>query len=100
MLSLKSAPELANELAARIRARRLRRGWTQTEIARRAGLKEPTYVLFERTGRISLLRLLKILEVLELSGEFEKIGAQEDLHGLTLDDIVKPQRQRGSRQSS
>ena len=100
MLSIKSAPELATDLAVRIRARRLRRGWTQAEIARRAGLKEPTYVLFERTGRISLLRLLKILDVLELSGEFEKIGAQEDLHGLTMDDIVKPQRQRGSRQRS
>ena len=97
MLSLKSAPEIAAELAGRLRARRLRRGWTQAEIARRAGLKEPTYVLFERTGRISLLRLLKVLEVLELSGEFEKIGAQQDLHGLTMDDIVKPQRKRGSR---
>jgi len=100
MLSLKSAPEIATDLAARIRIRRLRRGWTQAEIARRAGLKEPTYVLFERTGRISLLRLLKILDVLELSGEFEKIGAREDLHGMTIDDIVKPQRQRGSRQPS
>lgn len=100
MLSLKSAPEQATDLASRIRTRRLRRGWTQAEIARRAGLKEPTYVLFERTGQISLLRLLKILDVLELSGDFEKIGAQEDLHGLTLDDIVKPQRQRGSRQPS
>ena len=97
MLLLKSAPELAAELASRLRTRRLRRGWTQTEIARRAGLKEPTYVLFERTGRISLLRLLKILEVLGLSEEFEKIGAQQDLHGLTMDDIVKPQRKRGSR---
>lgn len=100
MLSIKSAPEIATELAARIRTRRLRRGWTQAEISRRAGLKEPTYVLFERTGRISLLRLIKILDVLELSGEFEKIGSQEDLHGLTMDDIVKPQRQRGSRRSS
>ena len=100
MLSLKSAPELALDLASRLRARRLRRGWTQAEIARRAGLKEATYVLFERTGRISLLRLLKVLEVLELSGEFEKIGTQQDLHGLTLDDIVKPQRKRGSRQPS
>ena len=96
MLSLKSAPELAAELAVRLRTRRLKRGWTQAEIARRAGLKEPTYVLFERTGRISLLRLLKVLEVLELSGEFERIGALEDLHGLSMADIVKPKRQRGS----
>ena len=73
MLSLKSAPEVARDLAARIRARRLRRGWTQAETARRAGIKTPTYVLFERTGRISLLRLLKVLELLDLMEEFDRI---------------------------
>lgn len=100
MLSIKSAPEIASVLAARVRERRLRRGWTQGEIARRAGIKEPTYVLFERTGRISLLRLLKVLDVLELIGEFERIGAEQDLHGLRLEDLVKPPRKRGSRQPS
>ncbi len=100
MLSLKSAPEIASTLAGRIRGRRLRRGWTQAEMARRAGLKEPTYVLFERSGRISLLRLLKVLELLELTAEFERIGAEQDLHGMSLKDLVGPQRKRGSRQKS
>ena len=98
MLSLKSAPEVAAELALRIRDRRLQRAWTQAEMARRAGLKEPTYVLFERTGRISLLRLLKVLDMLGLMGEFERIGEEPDLSTLTLADLVKPKRQRGSRQ--
>ena len=97
MLSLKSAPEVAIELALRIRARRLQRAWTQAEMARRAGLKEPTYVLFERTGRISLLRLLKVLDVLGLMGEFDRIGQEPDLSTLSLADLVKPKRQRGSR---
>mgnify|MGYP002634643471 CR=1 FL=1 len=97
MLSLKSAPEVAADLASRIRDRRLQRAWTQAELARRAGLKEATYVLFERTGRISLLRLLKILDMLGLMEEFDRIGREPDLSTLTLAELVKPKRQRGSR---
>lgn len=98
MLSLKSAPEVASTLAERIRSRRLQRGWTQAELARRAGIKEPTYVLFERTGRIALLRLLKVLDVLGLLEEFDRIGREPDLSGMKLEDLVKPERKRGSRQ--
>ena len=97
MLSLRSPAELAAALAARIRTRRLQRGWTQAELAARACLKQPTYVLFERTGQISLLRLLKVLEILDLSEEFDRIARQEDLTGLKLDDIIKKPRQRGRR---
>ena len=97
MLSLRSHAELAVALATRIRARRLQRGRTQAELAARAGLKQPTYVLFERTGQISLLRLIKVLEILDLLEEFDLIGRQEDLTGLNLDDIIKKPRQRGRR---
>ncbi len=97
MLSLKSAPEVASDLAERIRTRRLQRGWTQAELARRAGIKEPTYVLFERTGRIALIRLLKVLDVLDLLDEFDRIGREVDLTGMRLADLLKPERQRGRR---
>jgi len=95
-----SASEVARGLASRVRARRLQQAWTQAEIARRAGLKLPTYVLFERTGKISLLRLLKILELLGLLDEFDRIGRERDYTGLRLEDIVKPERQRGKRKPS
>jgi transcriptional regulator with XRE-family HTH domain len=97
MLSLKSVPEIASELALRIRARRLQRAWTQAETARRSGLKEATYVRFERTGKISLLRLLKVLDLLGLLDEFDRIGRERDYTGLKLEDVVKPERKRGSR---
>lgn len=98
MLAIKSATEIARELAQRVRARRLRRGWTQAEFARRAGMKPATYVLFERSGRISLLRLLKVLEVVDLADELDQVGRREDLSGLTLDQIAPPERKRGRRQ--
>jgi transcriptional regulator with XRE-family HTH domain len=97
MLSIKSPLEIASDLAGRLRERRLQRAWTQDEIARRAGLKTATYVLFERTGRISLIRLLKVLEVLDLLEEFDRIGRGQDLAGMSLDQLTKPERQRGRR---
>lgn len=97
MLSLRSAPEVAAELAQRVRARRLQRAWTQAEMARRAGIREATYVLFERTGKISLLRLLKVLDMLGLLDEFDRIAREPDYAGMTLADVVKPERKRGSR---
>jgi transcriptional regulator with XRE-family HTH domain len=98
MLSLKSATEVALELAQRLRARRLRRGWTQAEMARRAGVRPSTYVLFERTGRISSMRLIKILDVLDLADEFDRIGRHDDLAGMSLAQITQPERKRGRRQ--
>jgi transcriptional regulator with XRE-family HTH domain len=100
MLSLKSATEIACELAQRVRMRRLQRGWTQAELAKRAGVKSSTYILFERTGRIALIRLLKILDVLELANEFDAIGRREDLTGMTLAQLTQPERQRGARKRS
>jgi transcriptional regulator with XRE-family HTH domain len=100
MLTLKSSPEIALALAKRIRERRLRRGWTQAEIARRAGVRPATYVLFERTGQIAFLRLLKVLDILELADEVDRIARGEDLFGMSLDQLTQRQRQRGSRKSA
>ena len=99
MITLKSHAEIATQLAGRLRDRRLHRGWTQGELASRAGIRPATYVLFERTGKISLLRLLKVFEVLDLSEEFDRIGRSEDLAGMTLNQLLTPQRRRGKRSS-
>ena len=99
MLSLMTVQEVAMELATRIRTRRLSRNWTQGELAARAGLKLPTYVLFERTGRIALIRLLKVLDVLGLLDDFDQLGRKEDLASLTLDDISRPERKHGRQKS-
>lgn len=100
MLSLKSTQEVARELAARVRERRLQRGWTQDEMALRTGMKTPTYVLFERTGRIALARLLKVFEVLDWLESFDAIGRGQDLAGVSLNDLTQPERKRGRRRTS
>lgn len=100
MLSLKSTQEVALDLAQRVRERRLQRGWTQEELALRAGMKTPTYVLFERTGRIALGRLLKVFEVLDLLEAFDQIGRGQSFVGATLDDLTQPERKRGRRKAS
>jgi len=94
---LKSTSEIASDLAARIKTRRLARGWSQEEMAERAGLKLGTYVLFERTGRVSFLRLLKILDVLGIAGEADQIGRAEDLSQLSLSQLTQTERKRGRR---
>lgn len=80
-----------------MRERRLRRGWAQAELAERAGLKLPTYILFERSGQIALTRLIKVLEVVDLLGEFERLGSGEDLAGQPLNKLLVPMRHRGRR---
>jgi len=96
MVSLKSAPEVLAELAKMVRVQRLKRGWTQTDMARRAGLKLPTYIVFERSGRISLLRFLKLLDVLDLMKDINEIGRITDQQAVRLADLIQ-ERKRGRR---
>lgn len=95
MLSLSSPPEVAKILAGRVRKRRLERGWSQAELARRAGLKLATYIVFERTGQVSLLRFISIVDVLGFSAELQQLGASTLPAGVTLAELAKPLRQRG-----
>jgi hypothetical protein len=52
-------------------------------LAQRAGVRTSTYILFERTGRIAVIRLLKILDLFDMASEFDHIGRQEDLTTLS-----------------
>lgn len=95
MITLSSPPEIAKTLADRVRERRLARGWSQAEIARRAGVKLATFVAFERTGRVSLVRFIAIVDVLGLVSEVEHLGRTALPAGGSLADLAKPLPQRG-----
>jgi transcriptional regulator with XRE-family HTH domain len=95
MLSLTGPSEIARELATRVREHRLARGWTQTELAERSGVSTPTYVLFERTGRIALVRLIRVFSTLGLEAQIEALAPSPQMAARSIDEITAPKRVRG-----
>ncbi len=97
MLSLIGPGEMADSLARRVKALRLLKGWTQTTLARRAGVSGASFKRFESTGRASLELVLKVAHALARLDEFDKLlqppPAQsiEELERLS----ARPARKRG-----
>lgn len=95
---LQTPDEVAAGLAERARALRLHRGWTQQELADRAGVAVDTLRRFERTGKISLDRLLMVAKVLDALEPFGGLFALPRFR--TLSDLERssgPGRVRGRR---
>lgn len=63
-LQIHSPDEVARQLAARVRAERLRLGWKQETLAERSGVSLPTIRRYERTGRTSVGNLLRLCHAL------------------------------------
>lgn len=101
-LSFRSPREIARTLARRVKVLRLQHGWTQQEIAERAGLALATYRRFERSGRISLERLLKLAVVLDAREGFGQLFAAPPASSLAeLEQRSQPPaRQRGKRRDA
>ena len=72
-LQLHSPLEIARQLAARVRAERLRRGWKQSTLAERSGVSLPTIRRYERCGRTSIENLLKLCHALGRLDEFADV---------------------------
>jgi len=58
--------EVALNIAKRMTAVRLHKTWTRDELAKRADVNVYTLKRFERTGQISLPRLVAICDALEI----------------------------------
>ncbi len=101
-LSVRSPREIARALAGRVKVLRLDHGWTQEEVAERAGLALATYRQFERTGQISLERLLKLAVVLNASEGFEQLFVRPPARSLAeLEKLAERQtRKRGRRRDA
>jgi transcriptional regulator with XRE-family HTH domain len=81
-------------LLERLHAHRLRRNWTQAEIARRAGISVQSYQNFETGyGNITLANLLRILGVLGFANRLTLLVPELE-EERTLRDVGRPARQR------
>ncbi|MDE7379001.1 MAG: helix-turn-helix transcriptional regulator [Paraprevotella sp.] len=90
--------EVALQIAARVKTRRLELNLTQEGLAARAGIKFATYRRFEQTGEISLRGLLQIGFALNALYEFDALFAQKQYQ--SLDDVLNEQnvtRKRGKK---
>jgi len=89
---------IQEDIAARVKKRRLELNLTQKALAARAGLAFPTYRRFETSGEISLRNLIKLGFALDAATDFGHLFAQrkyETLDALRQSQRGKP-RKRGS----
>jgi len=92
-LLLYTEEEITYEIASVIKQRRIRLNMTQKELAMKANIALPTYIAFEKTGKISLERMLKILRHMNLLGSVVmQILESESLESLGIDEYVKAQK--------
>lgn len=97
-VNIDSPKDVALQIAARVKARRLDLDLTQEGLATRAGVKFATYRRFEQTGEISLKNLLQLGFALNALADFDALFAQKQYQ--TLDDVLNEQsdiRKRGKK---
>ena len=90
LLNVVNPSDIALQIAARVKARRLELNLTQEGLASRAGVKFATYRRFEQTGEISLRGLLQVGFALNCLDEFNDLFAQKQYQ--SLDDVLNEQR--------
>ena len=86
-ISLLPSEEIAAELAARARARRLSLNLSLEGMSRRSGVALGTLKKFERTGQISLLSFLRLVVALKDEAALE--GLLQPPEYKSLDEVLK-----------
>ena len=92
-----SPPEdIAAELAARLKSRRLAQNLTLEGLARRSGVPLGTLKKFERKGQIALVSFIRLVVVLKDEAALEKLLLEQRFE--SLDEVLgsgkKPKRGR------
>ena len=73
VLGIKTPQSVADGLMERLVKRRKKLGYSRKKLAELSHVKEPTIRYAETTGKIALLNLLKIAEVLDVLDEFDAL---------------------------
>ncbi|BCU77889.1 helix-turn-helix transcriptional regulator [Luteolibacter sp. LG18] len=85
-------------LGGRLRDHRLARGWTQAELAERAGVALSTLKLLEAKGHGSLQRLARVAVVLglaeEIRGWFARPVAMESIEAVKRTERLRAPRRK------
>jgi transcriptional regulator with XRE-family HTH domain len=87
---------ILNNVAQRVKQRRLEAEFTQKELAQRAGIPLSTYRRFERTGEVAFRSLLMLGVALNMTDEFDTLFSQKIYKN--IDDLLNTdgkKRQRG-----
>lgn len=90
--------EIALHIAKRMTAARLQKTWTRDELSTRSGVNVHTLKRFERTGQISLPRLVALCDALDMLEELTR--AFKPRQRVNVDDWqvrTGQRRQRGRR---
>lgn len=93
--SHKNPNVLIREIGRRLREHRKACGWTQAELAERAGVSLSTLKLLEREGKGSLQRLAKVAVILGLDEGLRSLFREEP--GYASMDEVLASRKRARR---
>jgi DNA-binding XRE family transcriptional regulator len=91
---VQTGPDAVRVLCERLRQHRLKRNWSQAEMARRAHLSRAAYQNFETGhGNITLRNLMKVLWVLGLTHHLAQMVPPVPVE-TALAPLPKPARQR------
>lgn len=97
-LSQRNPAAIARQVGHRLRELRLARGWTQEEVAERAGVAVSTLKLLEAKGQGAFLRLVKVAVVLGVDGAVRELfagdGAAESIEAVKLSERKRAPRRR------
>src|SRR3990167_3094570 len=100
MSRIKSSSQVMREIAARVKALRLRRHWSREELAAYSHVNVYSLKRFERTGNISLERLLSLCAALNVLEDFDRILKPRERIDINQWAVSQRKiRQRGRRRS-
>ena len=87
-----SSAEIAKELAARSKSRRLAQNLTLEGLAQRSGVALGTLKKYERTGQISLVSFIRLGITLRDEAALDNLLLEEKFE--TLDEVLQSNRKR------
>ncbi len=95
-LTFRNPNHLIREIGHRLRDHRKARGWTQAELAERAGISLSTLKLLEREGKGSLQRLAKVAVILGIDDGLRRLFGEAPAYA-SIDDVVASHRRSNRR---